>query len=67
MYQQRTKLLNDLFSFNNNQKEFDLEKVIRILNVNRIPLGLEIANNMVFIRDLANYILNNHLEPQFTK
>lgn len=41
-----------------------IEDSLKILGLERLPLDIPIGNNLVFIRDISNYLVKNKLEPQ---
>lgn len=40
----------------------DIENVLKLLDANTLPTEIPINNNVVFIRDLSNYVVNNDIE-----
>lgn len=46
---------------------FEIETVLKILNMNTLPIGIPINNNQIFIRDLTQFIVDNKLEPNINE
>ena len=48
---------------------FEIETVLKILDVETLPTSIQLNNNMVFLRDLTNYIVTNNitLKPNISK
>lgn len=42
---------------------FTIDKVLEILNVEKLPLDIPMNNNQIFIRDLSSFIVKNNLKP----
>jgi len=50
------------------QSYFEIRTVLDILNVDNLPLDIQIDNNnLIFIRDLSNYLVTNGLKPYISK
>ncbi len=46
---------------------FEIKEVLLILNVVTLPVAIPLNNNLIFIRDLSKYIVDNDLEPYINK
>jgi len=48
---------------------FEIDTVIKILNVNTLPIDIPLNNNQIFIRDLSKFIVENNikLKPNIDK
>jgi hypothetical protein len=43
--------------------QLSIEETLQILNLDKLPLEIQINNNTVFIRDLTRYMVINKLKP----
>lgn len=41
---------------------FDISTVLKILDVDTLPIDIPTNNNQVFIRDISNFIVRNNLD-----
>jgi hypothetical protein len=48
---------------------FEIDTVLKILNLKTLPVEISVNNNQVFIRDLTNYIVSTDfkLKPNINK
>ena len=62
--------VTELKKSNTNQKlfsifktdHFEIDEVLKIINEKTLPVEIPINNNMVFIRDLTKYIVENNID-----
>ncbi len=62
----KVKINQKLFSINR-KDHFEINKVLEILNTDTLPIDIPLNNNMVFIRDLSKYLVENNLKPNIVK
>lgn len=55
--------LNRILYSTNKKDHFEIDEVLQILNVETLPVEIPLNNNVVFIRDLTNYMVYNDLKP----
>jgi hypothetical protein len=52
-----------------NDDHFEINTALKLLNTETLPISIPLNNNMIFIRDLTNYIVENGitLKPNIGK
>lgn len=59
--------LNKLLFSINKKDHFEIEEVLKILNVDTLPIEIQLNNNQIFIRDISKYLVLNNLKPNIYK
>ena len=63
IYEIKKKSMNSkLFDKFEHKTHFDIEEALDILGMDTLPIEIKIKNNLVFIRDLAKYMVDNGLK-----
>ena len=55
--------LNRLLYSIGRKDHFEIDEVLKILNTETLPIEIPVNNNLVFIRDITNYMVKNNLKP----